>query len=143
MLYKATLDKLARIITSCYAILLVGVSGEILIKDTTNLMGKRFLTMLFIISFVGAYIKSVCCYIIQADKLIIRKPIKDIKLYKNEIAQIDFAGSSGLTAIQLWVRIFLPLMYILIVRCQIQQLFTITPKGIQTKVVLRERRTYM
>jgi hypothetical protein len=53
--------------------------------------------MLFIISFVGAYINNIRCYIIQADKLIIHKPIKDIKLYKNEIAQIDFVGSSGLS----------------------------------------------
>ena len=104
MTYKTSLDNLAKVVTIVTTILFAAIIiGQFsLIKD----QGKSvpiFTTILLSLIYFGTFSFRPICYKLTNDKLIIHRPLTDIKIHRTEIKSVERIDKGKLS----WaVRIF-------------------------------------
>ncbi len=90
MTYKTSLDSLAKVVTASITIIFAAIIvGQIsLIKDEGN-AAPIFTTVALALIYFGTFSFRPISYRLTQDKLIIQRPLSDIKMERNEIKSVE------------------------------------------------------
>ena len=102
MEYKATLDTMARIITGFVALLFFSISSftfYTLTKteaDTTGILAFLFSTFLMMGIFGFCYFYRTMAFVVERDRIVIKRPVKDIIISIESIQEVFVATKESM-----------------------------------------------
>ena len=90
MTYKTSLDNLAKVVTIVISILFAAIIvGQISFIKDEGKFSPIFITILLMIIYFGTFSFRPICYKLTDDKLIIHRPLSDIKIIRAEIEKVE------------------------------------------------------
>lgn len=90
MNFKASLDKLAVIITVVVTIIIgVLIIANILFLDSISKHWNLFITFLLLLIYFGSFIFRPMYYVVKSNEVIIYRLIKSVKIKRNDIISVE------------------------------------------------------
>lgn len=89
MIYKATLDKTAKLLTIGMPVILIGfVIGPKLLTTHINVMAIIVVSIVMCLTYIITYGYSPTSYEIKEDSILIKRPFKDVIIHRSAIADV-------------------------------------------------------
>ena len=97
MIYKASWDSLTKIVTAAVTVLYIGIFVNIFMNETDLSQGSTYVIgTILILSYGITYAFRPIDYQVTPDKLIIRRPLKSVKIQRSDIVKIEALESDRL-----------------------------------------------